>query len=291
MLAATLRPVRGNDSAASTAAGGIQLKCEPRILMAKEKLTIGTEKVTVEYEFINESDQDITTEVAFPIPPYEVTMSAGGIRDFNDFRLWVEGVQQQYKVDTKAYLRSKDYTALLLKYGIDITSLGHYEDREHPLSLDFRKLAKPVQNELLKVGLFDGEENLPAWTVAKTYYWTQTFPSHKLVHVRHEYEPGIGFELMNTSLLAANPPGAKPQTPRAAAAIRQSPEDEAIIDSACLGPKLRKTLIEAGKKYEFIGVQWIDYIVTTANSWKTPIKDFELVLEKPELKDKNFHDI
>jgi hypothetical protein len=95
---------------------------------------------------------------------------------------------------------------------------------------------------------------------------------------------------METSLLAANPPGAKPQTPRATAAIRHSTEDEAIIDNACLDPKLRKALIEAGRKYEFIGVQWVDYIVTTANSWKTPIKDFELVLEKPELKDKNFHE-
>ena len=27
--------------------------------------------------------------------------------------------------------------------------------------------------------------------------------------------------------------------------------------------------------------QWVKYILTTANSWKTPIRDFELIVEKP----------
>lgn len=29
-----------------------------------------------------------------------------------------------------------------------------------------------------------------------------------------------------------------------------------------------------------IDTLWVDYILTTANTWKTPIKDFELVIEK-----------
>ena len=27
---------------------------------------------------------------------------------------------------------------------------------------------------------------------------------------------------------------------------------------------------------------WVNYVLTTANTWKTPIGDFELVLERPE---------
>jgi hypothetical protein len=38
--------------------------------MQKERLFISTEKVRVEYEFLNDTDQDIVTEVAFPIPEY-----------------------------------------------------------------------------------------------------------------------------------------------------------------------------------------------------------------------------
>ena len=60
-----------NDAAASTAAGGIQLRREARISMEKERLFISEKKITVEYEFLNETDQDITTEVAFPVPPYD----------------------------------------------------------------------------------------------------------------------------------------------------------------------------------------------------------------------------
>lgn len=145
LLLATALPVEANDSAASTALGGIQLTREPRISMAKEKLTISTDKITVEYEFLNESDHDITTEVAFPIPAYQVTMDAGGIRDFNDFHLWVEGARRAYKTEVRAMLKAKDYSALLRSHGVDIASLGHFTD--DGFSSDFRKLPKPVQED------------------------------------------------------------------------------------------------------------------------------------------------
>jgi hypothetical protein len=52
---------------------------------------------------------------------------------------------------------------------------------------------------------------------------------------------------------------------------------------------LRKTLIAAVPNdngfYEgSIDPLWVDYILTTANTWKTPIKDFELIIEKPKPK-------
>ena len=31
---------------------------------------------------------------------------------------------------------------------------------------------------------------------------------------------------------------------------------------------------------ELIGAAWVDYILTTANSWKTPIKDFTLIISR-----------
>jgi len=27
--------------------------------------------------------------------------------------------------------------------------------------------------------------------------------------------------------------------------------------------------------------EWVKYILTTANTWKTPIRDFELIVERP----------
>ncbi len=79
-------PVRANDAAAETAAGGLQLRPERRVSMVKERLYIGKRftrrhppnlpalqnryRVTVEYEFRNDSAEDVTTEVAFPLPEY-----------------------------------------------------------------------------------------------------------------------------------------------------------------------------------------------------------------------------
>jgi Domain of unknown function (DUF4424) len=84
-------PLHGDDGAASVAAGGIVLRKESRISMEKERLTVGARKVTVEFDFLNESDQDITTEVAFPIPPYDESPALGSERlpNFPDFRVWV----------------------------------------------------------------------------------------------------------------------------------------------------------------------------------------------------------
>ncbi len=38
--------------------------------MERERLTISLTRVTVEFEFLNNTDRDITVEVAFPVPPY-----------------------------------------------------------------------------------------------------------------------------------------------------------------------------------------------------------------------------
>lgn len=295
-LIAILPAARANDSAASSAAGGIQLKREPRISMVKEKLTISTNKITVEYEFINESDQDITTEVAFPIPAYEVTMSAGGIRDFDDFRVWVEGTERKYKTQAKAMLKSKDYSTLLLKYGVDIPSLGHFEDKEEPLSRDFRKLTKPVQEQLIKAGLFDRETQFPTWSVEKTYYWQQTFPAHKVLHVRHEYEPGIGFQLVEKEQLNAPPVKTSSKMPSSTKNGGYPPPDQFAreVQNACIDSRLKNTLLKSieGRSdpgSSDISMAWVDYILLTANNWKRPIKNFELIVEKNSREDYPTH--
>jgi len=59
--------VMANDSEAGKAAGGIRLLKDARISIQKEKLTISQKKVTVEYEFLNETDKDISAIVAFPV--------------------------------------------------------------------------------------------------------------------------------------------------------------------------------------------------------------------------------
>jgi len=183
-----------NDSAASVAVGGIVLTRQPNISMESEPLTISLGKITVEYEFLNESDADISTEVAFPIPAYEYTEDAGGIRAFNDFRLWVDGQPLKYEVEAKAFLvkrddhdkvvgQPRDVTAILNKYSIDIPSLGHFIDAEDYKVPDFDKLPPASRKVLSAQGLVDAEpgHTTPQWEVRKTYHWKQTYPAHKVL--------------------------------------------------------------------------------------------------------------
>jgi hypothetical protein len=283
-----VRTAFGNDSAASTAMGGIRLRRESRVAMLKEKLTISTEKITVEYEFLNETDHDISTEVAFPIPAYAVTFSAGGIRDFKDFKVWVDGHEVKYRTFAKAIVGKLDRTQMLKRQGVDIASLGHFSDSgPQPVSDDFNKLPKTAQDSLVKAGLFNADEDhFPQWTVEKTYSWHQTFPAHKILHVRHQYRPGTGFSMVETSELDQVTRNKEIERIR----TRKITDKEyyvelgGILDSVCLDPKLGKTLIDNGNKptksdQGYVHMQWVDYILTTANSWKTPIKEFELNVE------------
>jgi hypothetical protein len=64
LVAALPSPVRANDGAAELAVGGIQLRSERRVAMRKERLYISLGKVTVEYEFVNESKEDVVTDSA-----------------------------------------------------------------------------------------------------------------------------------------------------------------------------------------------------------------------------------
>lgn len=259
-LAATLMlvnvtPALGNDSAASTGAGGIQLRREANISMEKERLTISESKVTVEYEFLNETDKDITTEVEFPIPPYENTSdSTNGFPDFNDFHLWVDGKELKYNTDIRAKLNGKDYTDLLKGLGVDIETFdGDYGSEGEPPTGVISRLPQKQVQQLSRLGLIDSADGMPLWQVVKTYYWTQTFPAHKILHVRHEYTPMFGFEFTNL-------------------------KDLAFDQRFCVDPSLQKEI--RNHKTSGFAVAWVDYILTTANSWKTPIKDFTLVIDR-----------
>ncbi len=294
-----------NDSAASTAAGGIQLKREARISMEKERLTISKEKVTVEYEFLNETDQDITTEVAFPVPEYSFKFDdPGAPRDFQDFHLWIEGRDTPYEVETRAFQNSKDYTRLLQDMGIDIATFGHFDwDTPGHGTYQISRLPEMQRRAMSDAGLIDTQvDDFPSWNVRKTYHWMQVFPARKILHVRHEYTPVIGFTRIRTGDL--DPTTREKRSSEARNRLKVDPksgagyylENAKLLDDSCIDPALQKKLTaeatesfktaEEAKQGDIIPFFWVDYILTTANSWKTPIRDFELRIERPVTHDR-----
>lgn len=278
--------LHADDGAASIAAGGIVvMRRETRITMAKEVLQISPSKVIVDYDFRNDSGQDITTEVAFPIPDYDFSLDReGATQGFDDFQLWIDGAPAHYLVEARAFLKGQDYTNLLTSVHVDIASYGHgppldSRGRATAKSRDIQALTDAERRQLEKAGLIaqdcdQGEKNCidePLWKVKKKYYWQQTFPARKIVHIRHEYKPVLGSENSVGYGMGANP-------------NKYAAEE---IKSFCLDGPLHTTLqrIAYGQdKDKAASYDYVDFILTTANTWKTPIEDFTLIVERPHWK-------
>ena len=184
----------------------------------------------------------------------------GGPRSFDDFRVWVEGRELNYQTEVRGkLLNGSDCSAVLRRFGIDIASFGHF-DPITMISADYIKLSDSQQKELTDAGLFTPD---PAWTVQKIYHWRQGFPARGTIHVRHEYAPVYGFSWIPAEELKEK------------------------MSDACVDPALQRRLAQSLTKdmrgfTNDIFMMWVDYILTTANNWKTPIKDFELLVERPK---------
>ena len=268
MLALSPAAILADDGAASIAAGGlIVMRREERIAMAKEVLFISARKVTVDYDFRNDTDADITTEVAFPIPPYSLASDQNpASQGFDDFKLWIEGEPTHFEIEAKAILRGRDYSVLLKSFRIDIASGGNITSNNR--SLQLKKLNSTQKARLIKAGLVDNP-NSPAalWSVEKKYYWLQTFPAHTTIHIRHEYTPVTG-NSNNTFWFEES-------------ADKENDKIEGA-KSFCVDPALLKILKPLSeRKGEMLPLFYVDFVLTTANTWKRPIEDFTLVVERP----------
>jgi hypothetical protein len=261
-----------DDTEAAIAAGGIRLLKDARISMEKERLIIGEKKVIVEYEFLNETDKDIAAEVAFPVPYFCDGSGDCGPPSFADFRVWIEGTEVKYSKLTRAFLKDHDYSDLLTKLGVDAASYGHFDFQKwingKSQENDITRLSEKSRQELIEPGLIDTIDLSPKWNVEDLYHWTQAFPARKIVHVRHEYQPQLGYMNVQLSNLL-----------------------ETVPDS-CVDPGLEKKLSAEVDSYlatskdriytDYFQVTSVNFILTTANNWKTPIRDFELLIEKSE---------
>ncbi len=118
---------RADDGATAISAGGLVPVREPRVTMAKEVLSISLNRVVVDYDFRNDTDAAVTTEVAFPIPAYGNDPDGPELKlaGFDDFKLFVGGKPMAFQTEIKAVVKGRDVTALLVKDGVEVASFGH----------------------------------------------------------------------------------------------------------------------------------------------------------------------
>ena len=246
-------PVRANDGAAEVGVGGIQLRNERRVAMRKERLFISLDKVRVEYEFVNESAEDVATEIAFPTPDMAFSPAERIGHRFQDFKAWVNDTKIEVKEEARAIMGDRDVAGQLKAVGL--TDIAGSLRQVEQLPVD--KKEQLHAQGLLGWGDSGEARYWPHWTVRIVYHWVQRFPPGQVVRIRHEYAPAHG--------------------------DKNHVADD-LFDDACADPPLRARLISGRDTYSPNQgwTRWVKYILTTANTWKTPIRDFELELEFPE---------
>jgi hypothetical protein len=243
-----------NDSHARVGAGGIELLKTDDIQMVSEVLEISTSKIRVTYHFLNISNHDITTTVAFPMPAFNgIGDASENQRPLDSFRVYINGVEVSVNKNRVFLIDNVDVTDKLRKIGLSDKQLfdpafncmwGYIDEAE----AGGCRLTKAQNETILKMNAYRGQ-------IKETAYWEQTFPAGQKIEVVHEYQPFVGF---------------------------QPSLDQKRIREACLDKRTIKAM--GGEFDEFGhligGGRDVEYILGTGRNWKGPIKNFRLILKK-----------
>jgi hypothetical protein len=267
-----------NDSTARVGAGGITFLKNDNIRMVEEVLEISTKTIRVRYRFLNESDQDIRTTVAFPMPPYgwnpDVSASDRNIRPLKSFKVRVDGHSVPTKISQKALIGEVDVTDQLRKIGLTESQIF---ETFGGCTLDGGIIKCGLtKTQEAKVAQLGGKNVHPGWKVAETAYWEQVFPSRKEIEVIHEYPPFVGYiydlpcqKGFGCELERIPIPWNKDSS-------------EACLDEGTRQAidKRIKSYVEKGATTVMVYLNDVEYILGTGRNWKGPIGNFKLRIEK-----------
>lgn len=262
----TSNNLSANDSAVGENNGSIEFLQQNEISMAKERLVIASDRINVDYVFINHSAQDITVPVAFPMPAINKSYGQDHSSGIANFKISVDGKPikstSRWRVmrTNENVEEMEDVTAKVLQSGWTIPQLIELLENDSP----FENNGEPGSLRLPPEWVNDG---YPQIAVQQYFIWQQSFPAGKEVIIRHSYTPSF----------SGGVPG----------------NLDGILggeySDKCLTPATRKTLkqLDAGIKERNedgsanIGWGILRYILKTGANWKEGvIGDFTLRIHK-----------
>ncbi|BCW86990.1 hypothetical protein sos41_01160 [Alphaproteobacteria bacterium SO-S41] len=307
-------PAAANDGFAGITATGLEFSKTDDIAMQSEDLKIGIDQISVDYVFKNTSAADVSGTIAFPMPPIAVslfTFSPTNMKPADldkenplDFTATVDGKPVALKTDRRAYApipepeqadpnapyvpppASKEYDAP----GEDITEL--LTGMGVPLSLDpetvmaaLDKLPADKIKILTDKGLVQKDEEasngpemrwLVGWTIGIRHYWDQTFPAGAEMKISHTYKtfPNGGLFYWYDWTKPTKDWDTDPNA---------DDKKKYCIDDAT-GEAIKETLPADADGNRPGSIYNIQYVLTTAHTWKGPIGKFKLTLDKGDAK-------
>ena len=266
LLLAVSAGAGANDAIGSVAAGGIVLGRTDAVAMKKEVLDVGHDRITVDYEFLNESEADVEETVIFPMPPYPVS-EQGGDAHYGQpgaFKVTVDGKDVRSRTVVRALVDGKDVTAQLRKAGLSDPQIAYGDMFGGPGKIKVPPLSAQQRRQLQSAKLLApgmSGDLAPQWEAQVSYVWQQAFPRNRIVRVHHEYQPLVG------------------------AGPAESAMDRDAVKRYCADPAFlnswNKLVARARKgQGDYPGVAEVDYILTSGNTWKRGIEDFTLNVVK-----------
>jgi hypothetical protein len=261
-----------NDSTAETAAGGLVLTRNAAVDMVSEDLFVSADEVRVAYVFRNRTAADVSVTVAFPMPDQDLSAEDEQDTAFpSGFRTLVEGKPVAMQVERKALLKGRDIGGALAALKLPVSGDG--------IGAALDALPRTDRERLLRTGVARTDEYdaghgmekhlVPAWTVRETWFWRQTFPAGRDLHVVHSYTPGTGGSV--GTMLASKQ-------------SRAEPEGRAMIADYCIDrdflSALDRRAAATHADYPVLPEKRIGYVLTTGANWAAPIGRFRLVVDK-----------
>ncbi|MDR3496123.1 MAG: DUF4424 family protein [Ancalomicrobiaceae bacterium] len=269
-------PAAANDSTAQLGAGGLVLVMNPGVSMQSEDLRLSINSVDIDYVFQNDTDTDITTLVAFPLPKLSGNDEDFTVQlpkendpiDFIGFSIEVDGKKVSPQVEQRASIVGIDITDRLKADNIPVNPFSHTGAREQLAKLPADKRAFYESHGLAFWS--EGQPGGVSWDVSTTFYWMQTFPAKKQVKVHHSYHPIIGASfLTDSSFTEASQLGRLTKTYCA---------DATTINGM---KKALATVKQKSPNNAILTEQRLDYVLSTGANWGGAIGTFKLTIDKP----------
>lgn len=265
-------PAFANDSVAEIGVGGIVLARTQDVAMVREDLYLSMKEVKVDYVFRNETDEDVESIVAFPLPdidadpdaPVALPEAAGD--NFLDFFVMVGGKMLQPQLEQKAFSLNIDVTEMMKQNNVPLYPY------DPGVAEALNKLPDAVVKDFVDRDIIqvtdqgdDSEERFANWSLRSVYWWKSTFPAGKDVAVSHRYKPAVG----GTSTLTFFNDGRFNED-----ALGEY-EDTYCIDAA-FKAAVQKATTKGGMTENHL-----KYILTTGGNWSaSTIGEFKLTVDK-----------
>ena len=271
-------PAAAADASAELAVGGLVFPKSADISIESQDLTITPEAVTIRYKFLNQSSNPVTLTMAFPLPDLDLSAAdnyaipTSDSTNFVGFETKVDGKPAPFTINQRAFLGSKDVSALLRSLGVPLFALGVQHDK-------LAELPQASRDKLIDEGLLvqagQTEQGKPiydaGWTVKTSAVRQQVFPPNRSLAVEHRYKTslGISFDTVMRRGLRQNRGVAKE--------VERYRNDYCITDKFLADvDKIAGTAAANTAKMQ---ERRINYVLKTGANSVGPIKQFRVVVD------------